>query len=42
MAAMLKNFTVDERNEKLKWGNIEQMLFDKDAPLQLHYKSDHA
>jgi len=42
MAAMLKNLTVDERNEKFKWRNIKQMLFDKDAPFQLHYKYDHA
>jgi len=27
MAAILKNLTVDERNEKLKWRNIKQNLF---------------
>ena len=36
MASGMKNFAVDERQEKVKWGKIRDMLLDKDAPFKLH------
>ena len=37
----MKNFKIDNNNEKVKWGKIRQILIQKADPFVMHFKYDH-
>ena len=40
VAKRMKNFSVDEYGESVKWGKIRQLVMDKSQPYAMHFKYD--